>query len=359
MEAAPVFASTASTSGLPPVPGAAQVPQINYGHASLASTTEAVKEASAWIYPLRQEIGRVIVGQKYLIDRLLIALIANGHVLLEGVPGLAKTLALRTLAAAVQVRFQRIQFTPDMLPADIVGTLIYNPRDGTFNPKLGPVFANFVLADEINRAPAKVQSALLESMQERQVTLGENTYTLPEPFLVMATQNPVEQEGTYPLPEAQVDRFMLKIVVTYPSRQEERSILDTMATTNPNLNVQPVVGPEQILRAREVVNSIYVDEKVRDYIVDIVIATRDPKAYKLDFPGWIQYGASPRATIALTLAARALAFLNGRAYVTPQDVKDVAHDVLQHRVTVTYEAEAENLNSRDIVQKILDTLRVP
>jgi MoxR-like ATPase len=359
MEAAPVFASTASNSGLPPIPGADQARAISYGHASLASTTQAVKEASDWVYPLRQEIGRVIVGQKYLIDRLLIALIANGHVLLEGVPGLAKTLALRTLAAAVQVRFQRIQFTPDMLPADIVGTLIYNPRDGTFNPKLGPVFANFVLADEINRAPAKVQSALLESMQERQVTLGENTYELPEPFLVMATQNPVEQEGTYPLPEAQVDRFMLKIVVTYPSRMEERTILDTMATTSPNLTVQPVVTPEQILQARQVVNTIYVDEKVRDYIVDIVIATRDPKAYKLEFPGWIQYGASPRATIALTLAARALAFLNGRAYVTPQDVKEVAHDVLQHRVTVTYEAEAENLSSRDIVQKILDTLPVP
>jgi MoxR-like ATPase len=359
MEAAPVFASTALTSGLPPVPGAEQSRAINYGHGSLASTTEAVREASSWVYPLRQEIGRVIVGQKYLIDRLLIALIANGHVLLEGVPGLAKTLALRTLAAAVQVRFQRIQFTPDMLPADIIGTLIYNPRDATFNAKLGPVFSNFVLADEINRAPAKVQSALLESMQERQVTLGDSTYNLPEPFLVMATQNPVEQEGTYPLPEAQVDRFMLKIVVTYPSRQEERTILDTMATTSPNLAVQPVVGPEQIMRAREVVDTIYVDDKVRDYIVDIVIATRDPKAYKLEFPGWIQYGASPRATIALTLAARALAFLNGRAYVTPQDVKDVAQDVLQHRVTVTYEAEAENLSSRDIVQKILDTLRVP
>jgi MoxR-like ATPase len=359
MESAPVFASTAVNSGLPPVPGSEQAKAIAYGHATLAGTAEAVKEASAWVYPLRQEIGRVIVGQKYLIDRLLIALIANGHVLLEGVPGLAKTLALRTLAAAVQVRFQRIQFTPDMLPADIVGTQIYNPRDGTFNPKLGPIFANFVLADEINRAPAKVQSALLEAMQERQVTLGENTYGLPEPFLVMATQNPVEQEGTYPLPEAQVDRFMLKVIVTYPNRAEERGILDSMATTSPNLAVQPVVTPEHIMQARRVVDLIHVDGKVRDYIVDVVIATRDPKAYKLDFPGWIQYGASPRATIAMTLAARALAFLNGRAYVTPQDVKDIAHDVLQHRVTVTYEAEAENLTSRDIVQKILDTLPVP
>jgi MoxR-like ATPase len=359
MDAAPVFASTAVASGLPPVPGSEQAKAITYGHNTLAGTTEAVKEASAWVYPLRREIGRVIVGQKYLIDRLLIALIANGHVLLEGVPGLAKTLALRTLAAAVQVKFQRIQFTPDMLPADIVGTQMYNPRDATFNPKLGPVFANFVLADEINRAPAKVQSALLEAMQERQVTLGENTYELPEPFLVMATQNPIEQEGTYPLPEAQVDRFMLKIVVTYPNRTEERSILDSMATTSPNLAVQPVVSATEILQARQVVNLIHVDEKVRDYIVDVVIATRDPKAYKLDFPGWIQYGASPRATIAMTLAARALAFLNGRAYVTPQDVKEIAHDVLQHRVTVTYEAEAENLSSRDIVQKILDTLPVP
>jgi MoxR-like ATPase len=359
MEAAPVFASTAGASGLPPIPTSEQARAISYGHANLAATAEAVKEASAWVYPLRQEVGRVIVGQKYLVDRLLIALIANGHVLLEGVPGLAKTLALRTLAAAVQVRFQRLQFTPDMLPADIVGTQIYNPRDGTFNPKLGPIFANFVLADEINRAPAKVQSALLEAMQERQVTLGETTYVLPEPFLVMATQNPIEQEGTYPLPEAQVDRFMLKIVVTYPSRAEERGILDSMATTTPNLAVQPVVTPEHILQARQVINQIHVDDKVRDYIVDVVIATREPKTYGLDFPGWIQYGASPRATISLALAARAFAFLNGRAYVTPQDVKDVAHDVLQHRVTVTYEAEAENLSSRDIVQKILDTLPVP
>src|SRR5471030_1977867 len=359
MEAAPVFASTAALSGLPPIPTAEQAGAIAYGHASLATTAEAVKEASAWVYPLRREVGRVIVGQKYLVDRLLIALIANGHVLLEGVPGLAKTLALRTLASAVQTKFSRIQFTPDMLPADIAGTQIYNPKDGTFNAKPGPVVANFVLADEINRAPAKVQSALLEAMQERQVTLGDTTYRLPEPFLVMATQNPVEQEGTYPLPEEQVDRFMLKVVVTYPSRAEERGILDSMATTTPNFAVQPVVTPEQILQARQVVNLIHVDEKVRDYIVDIVIATRDPKAYRLDFPGWIQYGASPRATIAMTLAARALAFLNGRAYVTPQDVKEIAHDVLQHRVTVTYEAEAENLSSRDIVQKILDTLPVP
>jgi MoxR-like ATPase len=359
MDVAPVFANTAVASGLPPIPTSEQARSISYGQGTVSAAAGAVKEASAWVYPLRAEIGRVIVGQNYLIDRLIIGLLANGHILLEGVPGLAKTLALRTLAAAIQVKFQRIQFTPDMLPADIVGTLIYNPRDGTFNPKLGPVFANFVLADEINRAPAKVQSALLESMQERQVTLGENTYDLPSPFLVMATQNPVEQEGTYPLPEAQVDRFMLKVVVTYPSRIEERQILDTMATTTPNLVVQPVVTPEQIMQARAVVDQIYIDAKVRDYIVDIVCATRDPKAYRLDFPGWIQYGASPRATIALTLASRAHAFINGRAYVTPQDVKEIAYDVLQHRVTVTYEAEAENLTSRNIIQKILDTLPVP
>jgi len=359
MDVAPVFAQNAAASGLPPIPSSEQARSLSYGHGTLTSAAGAVKEASQWVYPLRAEIGRVIVGQTYLIDRLIIALLANGHVLLEGVPGLAKTLALRTLASAIQVKFQRIQFTPDMLPADIVGTQIYNPRDGTFNPKLGPVFANFVLADEINRAPAKVQSALLESMQERQVTLGENTYELPSPFLVMATQNPVEQEGTYPLPEAQVDRFMLKVVVTYPSRVEERQILDTMATTAPNLGVQPVVTPEQIMQARAIVDQIYIDAKVRDYIVDIVCATRDPKAYRLEFPGWIQYGASPRATISLTLAARAHAFINGRAYVTPQDVKEVAQDVLQHRVTVTYEAEAENLTSRNIIQKILDTLPVP
>src|SRR6201996_9300510 len=338
MESAPVFASTAATAGLPPIPTPEQANAIAYGHTNLAATADAVKQASAWVEPLRREVGRVIIGQKYLVDRLLIALVANGHVLLEGVPGLAKTLALRTLAATIQLRFQRIQFTPDMLPADIIGTQIYNPRDGTFNPKLGPIFANFVLADEINRAPAKVQSALLEAMQERQVTLGENTYALPE---------------------AQVDRFMLKVVVHYPSRAEERGILDTMATTTPNLAVQPVVAPARLMQVRGVINAIHVDDKVRDYIVDVVVATREPKTYGLDFPGWIQYGASPRATISLALAARAFAFLNGRAYVTPQDVKDVAHDVLQHRVAVTYEAEAENLTSRDIVQKILDTLPVP
>ena len=262
-------------------------------NAGIQSINEAVQAASTWVRPLEQEIGRVIVGQKYLVDRLLVGLIANGHLLLEGVPGLAKTLSLRTLAAAIDTRFQRIQFTPDMLPADIVGTQIYNPRDGSFNTKHGPIFANLILADEINRAPAKVQSALLEAMQERQVTLGSETYTLPEPFLVLATQNPVEQEGTYPLPEAQVDRFMMKLVIGYPNRTEELAIQDAMATTEPNLAVQPVVTGEEIMQARRVANSIFIDQKVREYIVDLVLATRDPKAYGLDLGGYVQYGASP------------------------------------------------------------------
>jgi len=279
--------------------------------------------------------------------------------LLEGVPGLAKTLSLKTLAAAAQVKFRRLQFTPDMLPADIVGTMIYNPRDGSFNTKHGPVFSNLILADEINRAPAKVQSALLEAMQEHQVTLGDETFKLPDPFLVMATQNPLEHEGTYPLPEAQIDRFMLKIIVGYPNRAEERAILDRMATTELDLAVTPVVTAEDIINARRVVNTIYVDDKVKDYIVDMVLATRDPKAHGVDLNGYIQNGASPRATINLTVAARASAFLQGRGYVTPQDVKDLALDVLRHRVMVSYEAEAENITAEDIIQKILDTLPVP
>ena len=328
-------------------------------NAGIQAINEAVQAASTWVRPLEQEIGRVIVGQKYLVDRLLVGLIANGHLLLEGVPGLAKTLSLRTLAAAIQTQFQRIQFTPDMLPADIVGTQIYNPRDGTFQTKHGPIFANLVLADEINRAPAKVQSALLEAMQERQVTLGNETYPLPEPFLVLATQNPVEQEGTYPLPEAQVDRFMMKLVIGYPNRTEELAIQDAMATTEPNLSVQPVVAGEEIMQARRVANTIFIDQKVREYIVDLVLATRDPKAYGLDLGGYIQYGASPRATINLTLAAKAAAFLAGRGYVTPQDVKGLAPDVLRHRISVSYEAEAENLTSEDIIKSILDTVPVP
>jgi MoxR-like ATPase len=319
----------------------------------------AVQQASAWVRPLRQEMGRVIVGQKKLIDRLIIALVTGGHVLLEGVPGLAKTLSLKTLAGATKLRFQRIQFTPDMLPADIVGTMIYSPQDGTFRTKHGPIFSNLILADEINRAPAKVQSALLEAMQERQVTLGESTYVLPNPFLVLATQNPLEHEGTYPLPEAQVDRFMMKVLIDYPSRVEERAILDAMATSEPALGVQPVVSVDEILRARHVVNTIYVDDKIKDYIVGLVQATRDPKSAELDLNGYIQTGASPRATINLTLAARAAAFIDGRGYVTPQDVKKLAPDVLRHRVAVSYEAEAENITSDDLIEKILDTMPVP
>jgi MoxR-like ATPase len=340
-----------------PVAGTASPPAGP--NATIQAVNDAVQATSAWVRPLQQEMGRVIVGQKMLIDRLLIALVTNGHVLLEGVPGLAKTLSLKTLAGGVNLHFQRLQFTPDMLPADIVGTMIYNPQDGGFRTKHGPIFSNLILADEINRAPAKVQSALLEAMQERQVTLGDSTYALPDPFVVLATQNPLEQEGTYPLPEAQVDRFMMKVVIGYPNRVEERAILDAMATSEPALGVQPVVSGEEIIHARRVVNRIYVDDKIKDYIVSLVLATRDPKTAGLDLNGYIQVGASPRATINLTLAARASAFLDGRGYVTPQDVKKLAPDVLRHRVAVSYEAEAENITSDDLIQKILDTLPVP
>src|ERR1700691_4096765 len=325
----------------------------------MRASREIVIENSSWIMPLREEMGRVIVGQKHLLDRLLIALLTDGHVLLEGVPGLAKTLALKSLANCISVRFKRLQFTPDMLPADIVGTMIYSPQDGVFRTKHGPIFSNLILADEINRAPAKVQSALREAMQERQVTIGDETYPLPNPFLVLATQNPLEQEGTYPLPEAQIDRFMMKVVVTYPNRSEERAILDAMATSESLPSVRPVVSAQQILSARHVVNTLYVDDKIRNYIVDLVLATRPPIAKSLNLDGFIQTGASPRATINLTLAARAIAFLSGRHYVTPQDVKTIAMDVLRHRVSVTYEAEAENVSSEDVIQKILDALPVP
>jgi MoxR-like ATPase len=327
--------------------------------AETRASRETVIANSAWIRPLQEEIARVIVGQRHLLDRLLIALLTNGHVLLEGVPGLAKTLALKTMASCIDLRFKRLQFTPDMLPADIVGTMIYNPQDGAFRTKHGPIFSNLVLADEINRAPAKVQSALLEGMQERQVTIGDETYPLPSPFLVLATQNPLEQEGTYPLPEAQVDRFMMKVIVDYPTRSEERAILDAMATTEAMVAPRTVVSAAQIIEARHVVNMLFIDDKVRDYIVDIVLATRPPIAAALQLNGFIQNGASPRATIALTLAARAMAFLNGRHFVTPQDVKNVAMDVLRHRVSVTYEAEAENVSSENVIEKILNTLPVP
>jgi MoxR-like ATPase len=322
--------------------------------------TRSVQEHSHWIVPLQTEIGRVVIGQKYLVDRLLIGLLANGHVLLEGVPGLAKTLTVKTLASAIQTGFQRIQFTPDLLPADLVGTLVYNPRTGDFSTKQGPLFSNLILADEVNRAPAKVQSALLEAMQERQVTIGETTYPLPDPFLVLATQNPLDQEGTYQLPEAQLDRFMLKLHITYPTRAEERQILDLMGTSTPHLEVGAVVSPADILAAREVVNQIYIDDRVKDYIVDVVLATRQPSMLPgARLEGMVRCGASPRATINLTLAAKAYAFLHGRGYVTPQDVKSIGMDVLRHRIMVSYEAEAEELTSETIVERIFAGLPVP
>jgi MoxR-like ATPase len=326
---------------------------------STEALTEEVKTAGTWVSAVQNEISRVVVGQKNLVDRLLIGLLANGHVLLEGVPGLAKTLAIRTLAGCIQTGFRRLQFTPDLLPADIVGTLIYNPRDGDFRPKLGPIFSNLILADEINRAPAKVQSALLEAMQERQVTIGEQSYRLPDPFLVLATENPLEQEGTYQLPEAQLDRFMLKLNVDYPSKTEERQILDLMGTSSPNFSVQGVATPEMILRSRDVVNRVFIDDRVKDYIVDLIWATRRPGDYQLGMNGLVRYGASPRATIYLTLAARAHAFIEGRGYVTPHDIKSVGPDVLRHRIIVSYEAEAEEVTSDTIVQRIFAGLPVP
>jgi MoxR-like ATPase len=321
--------------------------------------TQRVKQTGEWIAPLQREMARVVVGQRNLIDGLIVGLLTNGHVLLEGVPGLAKTLTVKTLAAAIQTGFQRIQFTPDLLPADLIGTLIYNPRSGEFTTKHGPLFSNLILADEINRAPAKVQSALLEAMQERQVTIGDTTYPLPDPFLVLATQNPLEQEGTYQLPEAQLDRFMLKLHVGYPTKTEEREILELMATSAPNLAITPVVVPDEIIAARLLVNEIYVDDRVKDYIVDVVWATREPRRYNLNLDGMIRYGGSPRATIFLTLAARARAFIAGRGYVTPQDVKSVGADVLRHRIIVSYEAEAEEITSEVIIEKIFAGLPVP
>jgi MoxR-like ATPase len=326
---------------------------------STEEITEKVRAAGSWIEPLEAEISKVIIGQKSLVTRLLIGLLTKGHLLLEGVPGLAKTLSVRTLAACIQTEFKRLQFTPDLLPADIIGTLIYNQRDNEFTPKLGPIFANLILADEINRAPAKVQSALLEAMQERQVTIGQQSYLLPDPFLVLATENPLEQEGTYRLPEAQLDRFMLKVNIGYPSKDEERKILDRMGTSEPGTAVQPVVRPQQIIESRDVVNQIFIDDRVKDYIVDLVRATRNPGEYGLQMEGLIRYGASPRATIYLTLAARAHAFLEGRGYVTPHDIKSVGPDVLCHRLIVSYEAEAEQVTSEVVVQRIFAGLPVP
>ncbi|MCR4319246.1 MAG: MoxR family ATPase, partial [Candidatus Brocadiaceae bacterium] len=321
--------------------------------------TERVKQESDFVNTLMYEVGKVIVGQKYLIERLLIGILSNGHVLLEGVPGLAKTMSVVTLAKALQAGFQRIQFTPDLLPADLIGTLIYNPKSGDFTVRKGPIFTNIVLADEINRAPAKVQSALLEAMQERQVTIGDQTFKLDDPFLVLATQNPIEHEGTYPLPEAQVDRFMFKLNITYPDKKEEREIMERMALTKKDFHVNPVISPKDILRLRALVDEIYIDDKIKDYIIDIVFASRDPKAYNLELEEFIEYGASPRATIYLTLASKAHAFIKGRGFVTPQDVKSIGMDVLRHRIIVTYEAEAEEINSEGIIQKIFDNVEVP
>ncbi len=337
---------------------------------------DRVIEHSAFVEALEAEIGKVIVGQRKVVDRLLIALMCNGHVLLEGMPGLAKTLTCKTLATAIQAKFQRIQFTPDLLPADLIGTLVYNVKDQSFEPRKGPIFANFILADEINRAPAKVQSALLEAMQERQVTIGDSTYKLDDPFIVLATQNPIEQEGTYPLPEAQVDRFLFKVSVGYPSRDEEKNILDLMAIadsgkrqTTTNATINTVATPKQIQAAREIVDEIYIDEKVKHYILDLVHATRTPEAFGIKFHSKlngrsklekvIQVGASPRATLALAVAAKAHAFLRHRAHVTPDDVKAIGPDVLRHRILITYEAEAEEVTSDDIVQQIFDQVEVP
>jgi MoxR-like ATPase len=321
--------------------------------------SQQVRELRVGLDPLYREIEKVIVGQRVMVDRLLLGLLTGGHILLEGVPGLAKTLAVRTLAQGLRLAFQRIQFTPDLLPADVIGTQIYNPRTGEFTIKKGPIFANLVLADEINRAPAKVQSALLEAMQEKQVTIGDNTYPLGQPFLVLATQNPIEQEGTYPLPEAQVDRFMLKLKLDYPTREEELAILNRMQAIEPNIRVEPVMEPEQVFDLRRAIDQIYVDDKIKQYIVDVVHATRTPGEYGLDIAPFIQYGASPRATIFLTRASKGHAFLESRHYVTPQDVKSVGYDVLRHRVSVTYEAEAEEVSPEDLLRRLFDHLKVP
>ena len=325
----------------------------------IKAINEKIQKESAFIDLLQLEIGKVIIGQKYMVERLLVGLLANGHILLEGVPGLAKTLSVKTLASAIQAKFQRIQFTPDLLPADLVGTMIYNQKESSFQTKKGPIFANFILADEINRSPAKVQSALLEAMQERQVTIGEQTFKLPEPFLVLATQNPIEQEGTYPLPEAQVDRFMLKVKISYPSKQEELQIMRSNVNGQGSA-VSTVISPNDIIKARNVVSEIYMDEKIERYILDIVFATRSPKDYNLsNLSQLISYGASPRATINLALGAKAYAFIKRRGYVIPEDVRAISLDVLRHRVAITYEAEAEEVTSEQVVQEVLNKIEVP
>jgi len=327
---------------------------------NLSEINERISRESVFIDKLRDEISTVVFGQSDLINRLLIGILANGHILIEGVPGLAKTLLVKTIAQLIEAKFQRIQFTPDMLPADLIGTLIYNQKTGSFETRKGPIFSNIILADEINRSPAKVQSALLESMQERQVTIGEDTFTMDNPFLVLATQNPIEQEGTYPLPEAQVDRFMLKLKVSYPSIDEEKLILRKMAKTTIDDSLKPVVDPKQILNAQKTINDIYVDEKVEEYILNLIFATRDPKSFGLnDIIGLIDYGASPRASINIVLASKARAFMEHRGYITPEDVRFVGMDVLRHRVILTYEAEAEELSSEDIIQRLFETIEVP
>ncbi len=325
----------------------------------ISKLNQKIQQDALFIQDLRKELSKVVVGQEDLVNGLLVGLIANGHVLVEGVPGLAKTLTIKTLAQTMDAAFQRIQFTPDLLPADIVGTLIYSQKDGAFSVRKGPIFANIILADEINRAPAKVQSALLEGMQERQVTISDSTYKLPELFMVLATQNPIEQEGTYPLPEAQVDRFMLKVNITYPTKQEEARVMELMARqTLPQAG--KVVSPEQVLNARRTADLIYVDDKIKNYVLDLVIATREPAKHGLDkIKPWINYGASPRATIYMVQAAKAYAFINGRGYVTPEDIKAVGFDVLRHRVLLTYEAEAENITSEDVLKSIFEAVEVP
>ena len=320
---------------------------------------EMVKQKSEFVRALFAEMDKVIVGQRYMLERMLIGLLANGHILLEGVPGLAKTMAVTVLSRAINADFRRIQFTPDLLPADLIGTQIYRQSDGNFHTRKGPIFANIILADEINRAPAKVQSALLEAMQERQVTIGDETFPVPSPFLVLATQNPIEQEGTYPLPEAQLDRFMLKLKIDYPEKEEERQILDRMAATDIQFDIKAVISPEDISQVRNIVDEIYIDEKIKDYIVDIVCATREPDKYGIEMANFINYGASPRATIYLAVAAKAHAFVQQRGYVTPQDVKSIGPDVLRHRVIVSYEAEAEDKTSEDIIKTIFDSIEVP
>ena len=327
---------------------------------SLSAINERIAKASSFVQPLRDNLNQVIIGQQRLIDKIIICMLADGHMLLEGVPGLAKTLTVKTLASSIDTNFQRIQFTPDMLPADLIGTLIYNQKSGEFDTRKGPIFSNIILADEINRSPAKVQSALLESMQEKQITIGENTYSLDLPFLVLATQNPIEQEGTYPLPEAQVDRFMFKLLIDYPDVDSEKLLMRQNTQTRENINIKPVVTPDKIIDAQDVINDIYVDEKVEDYVLKLIFATRNPIKYDLkDMDGIIDFGASPRATINIVRAAKARAFTEGRGYITPEDVRYIGADVLRHRIILTYEAEAEELHTEEVINRLFEKIEVP